>query len=92
MIHDMLEQLGRDCPRLGAQRCGARWLHPLQADDDASGWQTARLEDKILTGTEPREIPVEMRINRMHVIEDAVHKPSVADRSTTGQRQHGGSR
>jgi len=26
----------------------------------AAGWQTARLEDKILTGTEPREIPVEV--------------------------------
>jgi hypothetical protein len=68
MIHDMLEQLGRDCPRLSAQRCGARWLHPLQADANASGWQTARLEDKILTGTEPREIPVEMRIKLQFVI------------------------
>jgi len=34
----------------------------------AAGWQTARLEDKILTGTEPRELPVEVRIKLQFVI------------------------
>jgi len=34
----------------------------------AAGWQTARLEDKILTGTEPREILVEVRIKLQFVI------------------------
>jgi putative ABC transport system substrate-binding protein len=29
-------------------------------DDYASGWQAARLVDKILKGTAPREIPVEV--------------------------------
>jgi ABC-type uncharacterized transport system substrate-binding protein len=37
-------------------------------DDYASGWQAARLVDKILKGTDPREIPVEVSTKFKFVI------------------------
>lgn len=37
-------------------------------DDYASGWQAARLVDKILKGTAPREIPVEVSTKLKFVI------------------------
>jgi len=39
----------------------------VETGTTAAGWQTARLEDKLLTGTEPRELPVE-RIKLQFVI------------------------
>ena len=48
--HDLFESVLR----------GARGPRQLRPDDYASGWQAARLVDKILKGTAPREIPAEV--------------------------------
>jgi putative ABC transport system substrate-binding protein len=43
-------------------------LASYSPDDYASGWQAARLVDKILKGTAPREIPVEVSTTWKFVI------------------------